>query len=315
MSTRMRRARVRRVGATWRGELVLLVGVIAAVFVVSAVRAAPLFGPSQRSPSVPQATPLITREPLRQAAADPLIAKANATRDRLKFPVGVRQSASHVHDASTQEDYDEVDELDSQGHPVSQTTFSNLQLRTAIRFDTPPQVATPIDQSAGTAAAQQVATDLALVTNAPDRSYSDPATGGWYVQWDRTISGVPVRGDGTQVRVWADGRIAAVSQNDHALAAAPSTIIAASAATQRVKASMGQLAAGAGSVQFQTPFLEWVRPNGTFDGTRPIGGEPICRLAWVVNVEPSDTSSSSFTLLTFFVDAGDGTLLGGDVVE
>ena len=39
----------------------------------------------------------------------------------------------------------------------------------------------------------------------------------------------------------------------------------------------------------------------------------VCRLAWVVDV--SGGPSDSFTLLTVFVDAGDGTILGGDVVE
>ena len=316
MLTSGKRSGTRCVGATWQIGFLLLGGVIVAVLLTDMARTVPVLGPSRSSTPRSQATQLITRELIGQSQADPVVAQANAIRDRLKLPVGVRRLAEHVQDASTKENYDEVDELDSQGRVVSLTTFSSDQLRTAIRFDMAPQVSTPIDQSTGVADALKAATGLGLVGGAPDRSYDDTSTGGWVAQWDRTANGVPVRGDGTLVRVWADGRIASVSHKTHPLAAAPLALIDASSATQQVKASMQQLVPGSSnSLTFQTPGLEWVRPNGAFDASRSVAEDPVGRLAWVVNVEPADRSASSFTLLTFFIDAGDSTLLGGDVVE
>jgi hypothetical protein len=51
--------------------------------------------------------------------------------------------------------------------------------------------------------------------------------------------------------------------------------------------------------------------------TRPrsgAGDEPY-RLAWVANVQPSGSIADVVRLITLYVDAGDGTVIGGDVVE
>jgi hypothetical protein len=221
-----------------------------------------------------------------------------------------------VYDSAKQDDYDEVDELDSQGHVVSLTQFSGGQLKAAIRFDTAPKPAAPIDQSAGIASAQKAAAQLGLVADPPSLAYVDPSSGGWDVRWDRYENGIQVRGDGTLVRVWADGRILSVSRSSHSLAVAPSATLDAGVATSQVDASLRQItASNVGGLKVGTPVLEWVRPNGAFDATRPIDEDPVCKLAWVVDVQPSGGQADSFTKLTIFIDAGNGSLLGGDVVE
>ena len=154
---------------------------------------------------------------------------------------------------------------------------------------------------------------MELAVGTPDRTYSEEL-GGWAVHWDRLEKNIRVRGDGTLVRVWPDGRIASASRTSHALAAAPSKVIDAAVATEQVNASLSQIVAEARSdLKIQPPVLEWVRPNGAFQATRPIDGDPVCRLAWVVNVEGGP--KGAFTLLTVFIDAGDGSLLGGDIVD
>jgi hypothetical protein len=244
------------------------------------------------------------------------LTKASAARDSLQFPVGVRRTARHVHDSTTEEDFDEVDELNSQGHVVSATMFSSGQLKAAMRFDAAPHPAAPIGQAAAIKSAQKAANGMGLVAGPPDQTYSDISSGGWVVQWDRIENGVPVRGDGTVVRVWADGRIAGVSHSSHALAAPPSVVLDAGTATEQVNASLEQIVGSQrADLKVQTPVLEWVRPNGAFDPTRPIAKDPVCRLAWVVDVETSGGPYDAFTMLTVFIDAGDGSLLGGDVVE
>lgn len=293
--------------------VVLAVGTISALLAGSVIAVAALHGPS-RLGGLPAATADSTERPVAQAQLDQLLTEASAARDSLQFPVGESRTTKHVQDSTTQENYDEVDELDSQGHVISLTMFSNGQLRAAMRFDAAPHPALPIGQVAATETAEKAASGLGLVAVPPTLTYPDVSSGGWVAQWDRTENGVAVRGDGTVVRVWADGRIAGVSHSFHVLAAPPSVIIDAGSATQEVNASLDQIVGSQrADLTVQAPVLEWVRPNGAFDSTRPIAEDPVCRLAWVVDV--SGGPSDSFTLLTVFVDAGDGTILGGDVVE
>jgi hypothetical protein len=61
--------------------------------------------------------------------------------------------------------------------------------------------------------------------------------------------------------------------------------------------------------------LEWVGPNAAFDPGN-IGSTPApYRLAWVADVTPSGAAAEVVRLITLYVDAGDGSVIGGDVVE
>jgi hypothetical protein len=61
--------------------------------------------------------------------------------------------------------------------------------------------------------------------------------------------------------------------------------------------------------------LEWVGPNAAFDPAKVAAGDEPYRLAWVANVQPSGSIADVVRLITLYVDAGDGTVIGGDVVE
>ena len=148
------------------------------------------------------------------------------------------------------------------------------------------------------------------------RTESNPVSGGWDVYWARTASGFPVRGDETRVHVRQDGQIGSVARVEHKLAPAPVDRLSREAAQGAVAGQLDKWFAGrdfeysVGAID-----LEWVGPNAAFDGSK-VGAAPApYRLAWVANVQPSGTLADSVRLITLYLDAGDGTVIGGDVVE
>jgi hypothetical protein len=56
-------------------------------------------------------------------------------------------------------------------------------------------------------------------------------------------------------------------------------------------------------------------PNDTFDAARPDAPAEIRRLAWVISVRTSGRLADSLRGLEVSIDAGDGSLLGGDVLR
>jgi hypothetical protein len=118
--------------------------------------------------------------------------------------------------------------------------------------------------------------------------------------------GFAVRGDETRVHVWQDGRIESVARVEHKLAAAPSR-------------SLGQVDAWSSgedtSYAVQGMDVEWVGPNAMFEPSK-VGAAPgPYRLAWVANIKPSGPASEYVRLITLYVDAGNGAVIGGDIVE
>ncbi len=244
-----------------------------------------------------------------------MLTRAARVRDYLGFPVGLQRVSNQV--ATADGEFSEVDELDAKGRSVSTTEFdADGNLRLAVRFDVPPSSVASLAQSAGAATASRAAAALGVATGEPNRVEVDRAFGGWAATWDRFEGGVPVLGDGAVVHVWPDGRIAAVAQTIHSLAAAPTTLLTSSQATKAALAYLQQSVGGlsAAGYTMQAPVLEWVSPNGAFEQTTPIGGEQTYRLAWVVSVKNLGTGVA-YSLVTLFVDAGDGSVIGGDFVE
>jgi hypothetical protein len=52
-----------------------------------------------------------------------------------------------------------------------------------------------------------------------------------------------------------------------------------------------------------------------FEPARPDAPEPIRRLAWVARVTPIGALASRLRSIELYLDAGDGRLLGGDLLE
>jgi hypothetical protein len=252
------------------------------------------------------------------AAASPVVfSYAVTARDALGFPVGVRRSGKHVQDKFQHVEYDEVDELDAAGRPISMTQLdASGHLRVAVRLDDSPHPATPIARDPAIEIAQRGAISTGLTVAGPTHVDKDAATDDWTVRWSRTQNGIEVRGDETRVQVRPDGHIQSLARVEHELAAEPTQRINADRAKEIVSRQAEDWFAAAGSgYTIEKMDVQWVGPNGAFDASKPIDPQPVYRLAWVANVKPSGDASSYLWMVTVFVDAGDGSLLGGDFVE
>ncbi len=246
-----------------------------------------------------------------------LLAREGLAREALGFPVGVKRVGRHVLDGFEDAEYDEVTELDSAGDVESVTQFdSKGRLRAAVRLDAAPAAGLRITQDSAVRSAQKSVLAAGLGVGTPTSTEADQATGGWTVHWARTQDGVRVRGDETRVQVWPDGRIESVARAEHELAAAPLSSIPSETARQIAATNLNRWFAGRNSgYAIQKLDLEWVGPNAAFDPAGISASEAPYRLAWVSEVKPSGDAANYVWLMSIFIDAGDGTIIGGDFVE
>jgi hypothetical protein len=242
---------------------------------------------------------------------------ADKARDAFGFPVGVKKVGRHVHDGFQNSDYDEVSEVGSKGQPLALIQFDGSgRLTAAVRLDINASPAVPIAGDAATKTAQRGLAASGLTVIGQARTDSNVVDGGWEVHWDRTAEGLAVRGDETRVHLWADGRIQTVARVEHQLAPAPARRLSQPEARNVVTKQLDQWS-GKGVVRYAVTDmnLEWVGPNATFDASKLNTAPAPYRLSWVVNVKPTGEASDYVRLITLYVDAGDGTVIGGDVVE
>ena len=246
-----------------------------------------------------------------------VLARAGKTRDALGFPVGARHTIKHVRDGFEQAEYDEVSEVDAAGRLTSVTQFdAQGQLRAAVRLDSGPRAGVNVTREAAIRSAQRSAVAAGLAVDTPSAADVDEANGGWTISWARQQDGVRVRGDETRIHLWSDGRIQSLARVTHDLASPPDRRISSDQARQVASATVDQWFAGRNSGHtIQSMDLEWVGPNGAFDPARITDSPQPYRLAWVANVKPTGAAASYVWLMTLYVDAGDGSIIGGDVVE
>ena len=255
---------------------------------------------------------------LLDAQSSPIVfSHATTARDALGFPVGVSRNGKHVKDGFQHAEYDEVDELDAAGQPISMTQLDKSgRVMSAVRLDASPRPATRIGRDSALQTAQRGASAAGMAAGGTASASVDPATDGWTVRWSRIQDGIGVRGDETRVQVRPDGRIQSLARVEHQLAPAPAQRIKADEAKQFVsnKADLWFSAHGS-DYSIDSMDLQWVGPNGAFDAAKSIDPQPVYRLAWVANVKPSGDASKYLWMVTVYLDAGDGSLLGGDFVE
>ena len=255
---------------------------------------------------------------LLDAQSSPTVfAHANSARDALGFPVGASRSGKHVQDGFQHAEYDEIDELDATGRPISMTQLDKSgRVISAVRFDAIAHPASRIGREAALQTARKGATSAGVTVTGATYADVDQATDGWTVRWSRVQDGIGVRGDETRVQVRPDGRIQSLARTEHQLAATPARQIKADEARQRVadKAD-GWFTARGSSYTIDSMDLEWVGANGAFDANKSIDPQPVYSLAWVANVKPSGDASKYLWLVTVYIDAGDGSVIGGDFVE
>jgi hypothetical protein len=250
-------------------------------------------------------------------ASATVLARAGKTRDALGFPVGVKRTGMHVRDGFEHAEYDEVSETDAAGRVTALTQFDTKgRLRAAVRLDNPPRGGLKVTRDGATRLANRSALAAGLAVGEPSATDADQATGGWTVRWARVEDGVPVRGDETRVHVWPDGRVQSVARVEHDLAAAPGRRIGQESARQVASANLDRWFADHKSgYAIQNVTLEWVEPNGAFDPSRIASTPAPYHLAWVTDVKPSGEAANYMWLITLFVDAADGNIIGGDFVE
>ena len=243
--------------------------------------------------------------------------RAEKARDGFGFPVGAKKVGRHVHDGSQNSDYDQVSEVGSNGQPLAMTQFDGSgRLTAAVRFDTIGSPAVRITGTTATKMAQRGLAASGLTVIGQARTDSNAVDGGWDVQWARAAEGTTVRGDETKVHLWADGRIQTVARVEHQLAPAPTRRLSQPEARIVVDRQLDQWSGNRGVRYTVTDMaLEWVGPNAAFDASKLNAAPDPYRLAWVVNVKPSAEAADYIRLITLYVDAGDGTVIGGDVVE
>jgi hypothetical protein len=271
-----------------------------------------------KAPADPRPTqPAVVFQLLDAQSSPAVFSRANSTRDALSLPTGVRRTGRHVKDSFQHAEFDEVDELDAKSDLVSLTQFEpSGRLRVAVRLDQSPHPATRIDGESASQAAQRGVAAAGLPVGGPRHVDSDVATDGWTVRWERTQNGVSVRGDETRVQVRPDGSIQSLARVEHQLAAEPTRRLDSDQAKRLVTNQAHQLFEASGSsYTIQKMDVEWVAPNDTFGSGQSADPQQAYRLAWVANVKPSGPAADYAWLVTVYIDAGDGSLLGGDIVE
>ena len=230
----------------------------------------------------------------------------------------VSRTVDRVTDRRGHRAFDEVTGLDARGRPVEVLRYAtDGRLIAASRLGWQP----------GKGPALVVAMDAIRAADGLARSLGISPTGqaqadgrganGWNVRWGRVVDGVPVPGDGLRVQLWSDGSFHGLAVSEHDLAPAPSATIPASAATTRVTALLDRWipAAARAEARIVGSSLAWVAPNDTFESARPDAPADVRLLGWVVTVRSTGRLAGTLRGLEVWIDAGDGSLLGGDVLR
>ncbi|HLY15116.1 MAG TPA: hypothetical protein VKR24_12265 [Candidatus Limnocylindrales bacterium] len=254
---------------------------------------------------------------LSAAANAAATAQAASLDRRLGLPVPASQVAERLADPVTGLIVDEVRDLDPLGQPIGISRFDpSGQLVSAVQLGFVAPATTVMTTAAVMSRATAVAAS-AGVTVSGAATTTPRAAGGWLVRWVRTIAGVPVPGDGVSVQLAGDGSFHGVVRTEHPLAAPPVALLSEAQARTLAGARLDAWFTGAlhGQATISSLALAWVAPNDSFDDPLPTAPAGTLRLAWVVRVTSSGALADRFAGLELAFDAGDGTPLGGDVLE
>lgn len=240
------------------------------------------------------------------------IARARA----LGLPIGAATRVSRVVDRFFGSVVDEVVTLDERGHRLGIVRMGrDGRLAMAVRLGWRAPAGRRISESNARARATTLAAAAGLTPDGPPTV--TPATdGGWRVAWQRAVGGVPVVGDGSTVTLFGDGTLHAAARRERSLAAAPAATLEVAAAERIARERLvGLLGRASVDARITRTRLSWVAPNDTFDGQAPDAPDPVLQLAWVVEVRTVAPLADRLLALELYLDAGDGNLLGGDLLR
>ena len=263
------------------------------------------------------AAPTGVRITLTTTAAVAAVALATDVDTRLGLPAPASLSAERLTDAGTGRVVDVVTDLDGDGTPVAISRFDlGGQLVSSVRLGLRSGVGTRVTSGFALSHAATIAASAGIPTSGA-ASVTTRAAGGWLVRWVRTVGGVAVPGDGVGVQLDADGSFHAIVRTEHPLAPAPSAQIdqARARILARARLDMWLSADLRADATISSITLAWVAPNDTFGDPLPTASPGVLRLAWIVRVTTGGSLADRVAGLEIAFDAGNGTRLGGDVLE
>ncbi|HEY8799221.1 MAG TPA: hypothetical protein VIM20_01350 [Candidatus Limnocylindrales bacterium] len=248
--------------------------------------------------------------------ADRAIARGRQLAAALGLP-GVSQRAQRLDDRFEHRTYDEVTSLDATGHEVAIARFeADGTVAMALVLGWHPGPASAVDRTAAEARGLALVRAAGIVVGSRPTVVASAGSGGWSIGWTRVVDGVPVRGDGVRIALWPDGSFHGLSRMQRPLAAQPSQPIAADAARASAEAWIaGRFGPAAADVGVVAVDRAWVAPNDTFIANGLDAPAATLRLAWVVRFDTHGPRAERLRSVEVWIDAGDGSLLGGDMVE
>jgi hypothetical protein len=261
--------------------------------------------------------PALERRALPVEAAERARALAIPLLAALELPAGPGVGAEQIVDRFAGDTVDELTVSDEVGRRLAILRIrGDGRLASAVRLGWRPAGGPRIDAGRAAARTEALARAAGLTTSGRPTIARD-ADGGWRATWTRTVDGVPVLGDGATVTIFGDGTFHAAAQRESELAPVPATILDRATAerlvAERLVALLG--ADDAGRTRLEDLRLAWVAPNDTFNPDAPDAPDPVLRLAWVALVRTSEPLADHLRALQLYLDAGDGALIGGDLLR
>lgn len=253
------------------------------------------------------------------ATADDLVrarARGQAVATALRLP-GITQRVQRLDDQFEHRTYDEVTSLDAAGREVAIIRLDlDGSLAMAVSLGWHPSGGRALDGPAAAARAVFLAGAAGLAPAGRLDVRLSAGAGGWSIAWPRIVGGMSVRGDGVRLALWPDGELHGLTRTERPLAPTPPRSIDADAARAAAGTFVGEAIGGSSSaLRFVAVEQAWVAPNDMFGGARLDAPAETLRLAWTVRYEADGPLADRFRSVEIWVDAGDGHLLGGDVIE
>jgi len=268
-------------------------------------------------------------------AADPFVAGGLSTRaittraDDARFAqvrghavvtalgiASVREVSQRLDDRFDHRTYDEVTSFDAAGRPVAITRLGldgTVAMTTALDWQAPGDRA--VDESGATQRAAAAVRRLGLTVQNRPEVHASAGAGGWSVTWPRVEHGLPVRGDGVRVLLFADGTFHGLTRTERPLAPRPDRRISAARARAIAEARLTALGgSSAGDLRVAAVELAWVAPTVGPNGSRLDAPAAVLRLAWGVRFEAMGATSDRLRATERWRDAGDGSFLGVDAI-
>jgi len=262
--------------------------------------------------------PVTERSPVAADRAAAALALAATVRSRLGLAEPTTSRVERVVDRFDGTAYDEVTASDRTGRTLHLERFdARNRLVGAVAFGWQTSGGAKLaNAAAAQARGNRLAADLGLEASGTPDVRQGPDDTGWTLTWPRVVDGVAVMGDGVRVDLWPDGRMHAIVRTERSLAPRPSVTLDEATARDRATATLATMfGSRSGQVRISTLGLGWVAPNDAFDPTGPDAPGATLRLAWVVEARTSGELADGLRAVKLFLDAGTGTLLGGDVLR